>query len=181
MGNDRDPKKPGGGGVGRRDFLSRTTSLAMAGGLAAGYGTFAAIAGRYLYPARPEATGWLFVTDVQGMPAGASMVFTTPSGATAAIARRGSTGDVSDFIALGSTCPHLGCKVHWEVQNSRFFCPCHNGAFDPSGRAIAGPPAEAGQSLPRYPLKIEDGLLYIEAPLEQVAQSGNPGGQEDAT
>ncbi len=75
-------------------------------------------------------------------------------------------------MALSSTCPHLGCKVHWEAPENRFFCPCHNGAFDPSGRAIAGPPAEAGQSLGRYPLRIEGGLLYIEVPTERL-----PGGE----
>jgi Rieske Fe-S protein len=174
MADDRDPTKPGPDGVGRRDFLSRSTSLAMAGGLAAGYGAFAGIAGRYLYPAKPEATGWVFVTDVAGMKAGDSLAFRTPTGARAAIARRASTGDVSDFIALSSTCPHLGCQVHWESQNNRFFCPCHNGTFDPTGKATGGPPAEAGQSLPRYPLKIEDGLLYIETPLEQLASDGEP-------
>ncbi|MFN8545456.1 MAG: ubiquinol-cytochrome c reductase iron-sulfur subunit [Candidatus Binatia bacterium] len=181
MPDERDPKKPAGEGVGRRDFLSRTTSLAMAGGLAAGYGTFAAIAGRYLYPARPEETGWLFVTDVAGMKVGDSMAFRTPTGATAAIARRSDTGSVADFIALSSTCPHLGCQVHWEGQNNRFFCPCHNGTFDPSGMAISGPPAEAGQSLPRYPLKIENGLLYVEAPLEQLARDDGPADPDTGT
>ena len=54
-------------------------------------------------------------------------------------------------------------------------------AWTGSCPAIAGPPADAGQSLPRYPLKIEDGLLYLEAPLERLAQSGSPSGREDAT
>jgi Rieske Fe-S protein len=154
--------------MGRRSFLTRSTSLAMAGGLAAGYGTFAGIAVRYLYPAHPTETGWVFVSDVAGMQVGESRVFRTPTGATAAIARRGAAGTIEDFVALSSTCPHLGCQVHWEAQNNRFFCPCHNGAFDPTGKAIAGPPAEAGKSLPRYPLRIENGLLYIEVPLERL-------------
>ncbi|MBI4577262.1 MAG: Rieske 2Fe-2S domain-containing protein, partial [Planctomycetes bacterium] len=75
-------------------------------------------------------------------------------------------GAVEDFLALSSTCPHLGCRVHWEVQNRRFFCPCHNGSFDAAGRATGGPPAEAGQSLPRYALRLEGGLLFIELPVE---------------
>jgi Rieske Fe-S protein len=54
--------------------------------------------------------------------------------------------------------------VHWQSQDSRFFCPCHNGAFDPTGKAIAGPPAEAGQSLPRYPVRVESGMVFIEIP-----------------
>jgi len=106
------------------------------------------------------------VAEVGRLMAGDSLPFTTPSGATAAIARQAVSGDVSDFIALSSTCPHLGCKVHWEGPKSRFFCPCHSGAFDPTGKAIAGPPADAGQSLLRYPLKIENGLLFIEVPVQ---------------
>jgi Rieske Fe-S protein len=157
----------GPGPLRRRTFLARTTSAAMAGGVVAGYGGFAAIAARYLYPPRKTATGWVFVTDIAGMRVGESRAFRTPTGAMAAIARRTDAGTVEDFVALSSTCPHLGCQVHWEAQANRFFCPCHNGAFDPTGKAIAGPPAEAGQSLPRYPLRIEQGLLYIEVPFER--------------
>ncbi|KAF0241437.1 MAG: menaquinol-cytochrome c reductase iron-sulfur [Planctomycetota bacterium] len=157
----------------RRGFLSRASSIAMGAGLVGGYGVFAAMAGRFLYPARPSLKGWLFVIDVASMKPGASLTYTAPDGATIAVARQGLTGQVGDFIALSSTCPHLGCKVHWEGQNQRFFCPCHNGAFDPSGKAIAGPPKEAGQSLGRYPLRIENGLLFIEVPLE-----GLPGQEE---
>jgi len=72
--------------------------------------------------------------------------------------------------ALSSTCPHLGCQVRWEAQNDRFFCPCHNGVFDQSGVATAGPPGEAGQSLPKYELKVEDGLLHIAVPPPQFAE-----------
>jgi Rieske Fe-S protein len=85
------------------------------------------------------------------------------------ITRQGEGGEVSDFIALSSTCPHLGCRVHWESPNQRFFCPCHNGTFDPQGRATGGPPKAAGQDLPRYPLKIERGLLYIEVPTRTLS------------
>jgi Rieske Fe-S protein len=142
----------------RRAFLA---AGAMAGGLAAGYGTFALFAGRFLYPARPAPTEWLFVSDLASFRPGDSRVYRTPAGSPVAIARRGSAGTVDDFLALSSTCPHLGCQVHWEPQHNRFFCPCHNGAFDPSGKATAGPPADAGQSLLRYPLKVENGLLFI--------------------
>lgn len=152
----------------RRGFLARASSVAMGASLACSYGAFAAMAGRFLYPARPPLKAWLFVADVARFARGASMSYTAPDGATIAIARQGEVGKVEDFIALSSTCPHLGCKVHWEGQNQRFFCPCHNGAFDPAGKAIAGPPMEAGQSLGRYPLRIDSGLLYIEVPLEAL-------------
>jgi cytochrome b6-f complex iron-sulfur subunit len=131
---------------------------------------FAHVAGRFLYPARPASRRWTFVAEVSRLKPGESLIYRMPAGASVAVARVGQTGTAEDFLALGSTCPHLGCQVHWEAQNNRFFCPCHNGVFEPSGRAIGGPPGEAGQSLPRYPLKVEKGLLYIEVPADAVAE-----------
>jgi Rieske Fe-S protein len=177
--DDSDPQLAGTGEQRRerRTFLTTATSIAMTGGLVAGYGTFAGMAARYLYPAGPAPTAWLFVADLSRFQQGASMVYRAPSGAPIVIARRGDTGTEADFIALSSTCPHLGCQVHWEAQNDRFFCPCHNGIFDPSGKAISGPPADAGQSLLRYPTKVEGGLLFIEVPTDQLALG--PGRIED--
>ena len=91
------------------------------------------------------------------------------------MARRAEQGTAEDFVALSSTCPHLGCQVHWQPGEKRFFCPCHNGTFDPEGRALSGPPFEAGQSLGRYPLKIEDGVLFIEVPMEALPGPGAAG------
>lgn len=153
----------------RRDFVATASSLAMFTGLAAGYGTFGAVAARYLFPAKPREQAWLFVTLVSALKPGDSLEYRSPSGEKIAIARQGTGESVSDFIALSSTCPHLGCQVHWEGPNARFFCPCHNGTFDPDGRATGGPPGEAGLSLPRYTLKIVEGLLYIQVPTESLA------------
>lgn len=143
----------------------------MFGGLAAGYGLFAAYAGRFLYPARRSEATWHFVATLEQLKLGIAMPFETPVGAKVVIARQ-REGDTADsFIALSSVCPHLGCAVHWEAQNERFFCPCHNGAFDASGKATQGPPAQANQELSQFPLKVENGLLYIEVPTESVGQS----------
>ncbi|MEK7487406.1 MAG: ubiquinol-cytochrome c reductase iron-sulfur subunit [Planctomycetota bacterium] len=159
----------------RRSFLSTTASLSMACGLVAGYGTFAGMACSYLYPSKSVAKSWLFVAQIDQVLLGDSIAYKTPTGASVAIARQSTKGVVDDFIALSSTCPHLGCQVHWEKQHNRFFCPCHNGVFDPSGMALSGPPAEAGQSLPRYPLKIENGMLFIEVPVESgIADASLP-------
>lgn len=151
----------------RRTFLAKAGGAAMATGLVASYGSFGLMAARYLYPAKPTPKAWLFVADLASFAQGSSLVYRSPSGAPVVVARNGNSGTEADFIALSSTCPHLGCQVHWEAQNKRFFCPCHNGAFDPGGIALAGPPKDAGQSLPRYPLKVEKGLLYIEVPISE--------------
>lgn len=132
----------------------------MIGGLAAGYGTFAHVAGKYLYPSKRDRSGWFFVATTEGFAPGTSRLFQSPDGAKITIARQ-AEDQGGAFLALSSVCPHLGCQVHWEGHNRRFFCPCHNGTFDAQGKATGGPPAEAGQSLPTFPLKVEGNLLFI--------------------
>lgn len=156
----------------RRDFLSTVSTVAMAGGLVAGYGTFAYLAGRYVFPTDVE-TPWLFVAQANSIQPGDSLAFESPRGVRVAIARRGGKGlpqsaQTDDFIALSSVCPHLGCRVHWESHNNRFFCPCHNGVFDPEGKPLSGPPKAAEQALSRYPLKVDAGLLFIAMSVESV-------------
>lgn len=141
----------------------------MAGGLVAGYGAFGGMAIRYLYPAAGPRRLWLYVTDTSRLAPGDSLVYRAPTGARIAVARQGNTGTVQDFVALSSVCPHLGCQVHWEPHNARFFCPCHNGTFDPSGKATGGPPGDANQDLARYSLRLQGNLLFIEVEEEGIA------------
>jgi Rieske Fe-S protein len=155
-------------GPDRRTLLSRLAGWFMLLGLVSSYGACSAMAGRFLFPARERRKRWQYLARIADVPAGSSFVYRAPSGEGIAVARRAAAGAVEDFVALSSTCPHLGCQVHWEAQNGRFFCPCHNGAFDPEGRAVAGPPFEAGQALARYPLKLEQGLLFIEVPVDAL-------------
>ena len=155
----------------RRNFIKNASQVAMTAGVVGGYGGFAAIAGRFLYPARTGEVMWQFVTEVAGVEVGEAIRYRGPSGETINITRMSRDGEADDFIALSSTCPHLGCQVRWEPQNDRFFCPCHNGVFDPSGVATGGPPGEAGQTLPRYDLKVENGLLHIAVPPPRFAEA----------
>jgi Rieske Fe-S protein len=160
----------------RRGFITNASRAAMAAGLVGGYGAFAIVAGRFLYPATSDDVMWQFVTESDGIKVGESIRYRGPSGETINITRRSRDGGADDFIALSSTCPHLGCQVRWEQQNNRFFCPCHNGVFDPAGKAIAGPPGEAGQWLPRYEISVENGLLMIAVPPPRFAGAGERGG-----
>jgi nitrite reductase/ring-hydroxylating ferredoxin subunit len=158
-----------GGPPPRRDFLGAAASVAMGGGLLASYGTFAWMAGRFIFPARGTPKAWLFVCESRRLAKDQALTFRAPSGLPLVIARRAEAEAAQSFIALSSTCPHLGCQVHWEPQNDRFFCPCHNGAFDRLGKATEGPPAKAGQSLIQYPIKLEEGRLFVELPLEGLS------------
>ena len=66
--------------IDRRGFLSRASSIAMGASLVGSYGVFAAMAGRFLYPAHPPLKGWLFVIEVAAMKPGASLTYTSPDG-----------------------------------------------------------------------------------------------------
>ena len=164
----------------RRRFLAGMSGVAITGGLAAGglaasYGTFAYMAADFLYPTDHD-TAWMFVAPTDQLAPGGSFSFRSPIGVAVLITRKADSPrnvipPTSDFLALSSVCPHLGCRVHWEPQNNRFFCPCHNGAFDPNGAPIAGPPKDGNQHLPAYPLKVDDkGLLFIEMPAESLVE-----------
>jgi Rieske Fe-S protein len=158
----------------RRGFLGAASTMTMAAGLAAGYGTLGVFAAQYLFPTGSNRR-WMFVADTARISPGQSVSFLSPAGLAVSITRKSDSGaepTADDFVALSSVCPHLGCRVHWEPQNDRFFCPCHNGAFDASGTATAGPPLDAKQVLPRYPLRIEGGLLYIEMEVRAIGQTG---------
>ena len=114
----------------RRRFLSALSSLAMLGGLVGGYGAFAALAGRFLYPV-PLRLEKLAVCR-SGPPA-------ENRATTCAITLRRERLSISPVrarlaaLTISSpcprTCPHLGCQVHWQAQPQRYFCPCHNGVF----------------------------------------------------
>lgn len=165
------------GALERRDFLGKVTTVTMVGGLAAGYGTFFALAGRFLFPSQGEAP-WLFVAGAAQIRPGQSVSFVSPAGVPVTVKRSSSAEEdrppvVEQFVALSSTCPHLGCRVHWESHDDRFFCPCHNGTFDPDGKPTGGPPLAANQPLPRYPLRLESGLLLIQIPVELVGTTSD--------
>ncbi|GIW94535.1 MAG: hypothetical protein KatS3mg110_2576 [Pirellulaceae bacterium] len=150
----------------RRLFLR----VAMAGGLVAGYGTLGVMAGRFLYSNGQPSRRWQFVTTIDALAVGDAILYEAPNGAKLIIARQ-KEGETDDcFAALSSICPHLGCLVHWEPQNERFFCPCHNGIFDKGGKAISGPPAAAGQQLTRFPVKVDRGRLFVLAPVESLLE-----------
>jgi Rieske Fe-S protein len=159
----------------RRSLLGLTSTVGMIAGLAGGYGLFAWLSARFMLPARAGRVHQFFVGRVNDLAVGSSVLYRTPNGVPVNITRRASVGTADDFIALSSTCPHLGCQVRWEEQNGRYFCPCHNGTFDPSGKATGGPPGDAGLSLPRYGLTVDKGLLYIAVPAEQLSVPSQAG------
>jgi menaquinol-cytochrome c reductase iron-sulfur subunit len=63
-----------------------------------------------------------------------------------------------DFVAMSNVCTHLGCRVRWNSEEERFFCPCHNAIFDKNGNVVDGPPP---RPLDRYEINVEGDQLYV--------------------
>lgn len=63
------------------------------------------------------------------------------------------------FLAVYRRCTHLGCSVVWEVDENRFFCPCHASSFDTYG-TVENPPAP--RALDTFPVTINDGRVSVD-------------------
>ncbi|MBL7052696.1 MAG: Rieske (2Fe-2S) protein [Candidatus Marinimicrobia bacterium] len=63
------------------------------------------------------------------------------------------------FKVFSGVCTHLGCIIKWEENKNRFFCPCHQGVFDPSGKVVSGPPPTP---LTEFDVLEEGNLVYIQ-------------------
>jgi nitrite reductase/ring-hydroxylating ferredoxin subunit len=99
---------------------------------------------------------------------GQSLVYQTPAGTELAITRHGRGTSVRDFGALSNVCPHLGCRVRWDLGAGAYLCPCHDGRFDAAGRPTAGPPLREGTPLGGFPLEIEHELLFVVLPAHEL-------------
>ena len=169
--NPPQPEERGERVESRRTFISTCGNLVMAGGLVSGYGTLGYCGLKFLSPdPKNENLDWQFVATLNSLADVQSFEYTASSGVKIVIAPA-AEGTETGYLALSSICPHLGCQVFWEAAKNRFFCPCHNGVFDPSGKATAGPPADANQSLTQYATEIRGDSLYVLAPLETVTES----------
>ena|SRR5713226_1922022 len=66
--------------------------------------------------------------------------------------------DQNNVVAYTPQCTHLGCAYHWEDQQKKFFCPCHNSVFSLDGKVDSGP---APRPLDRYETRVDNGRLLI--------------------
>lgn len=64
----------------------------------------------------------------------------------------------SGYIALESTCTHLGCTIGYNLVSNNFPCPCHGSVFSTSGSVVNGP---ATVALKTYPVSISGDVLTI--------------------
>jgi nitrite reductase/ring-hydroxylating ferredoxin subunit len=136
--------------VARRDF----TKFLVLTSAAFTTGQFV-IAARGLAGGSAVAPAPFAIIAADRLPVGGAKAFVFPSEHDACLLVR---VDEDTYVAYGQECTHLSCAVVPEPDKNRFFCPCHEGAFDlRSGRPIAGPPK---RPLPRVTLEIRDGVVY---------------------
>jgi len=64
-------------------------------------------------------------------------------------------GEIRAFEAV---CTHEGCPLGWNPGQRLIRCPCHGGAYDPSGKVVDGPPP---RPLHRLEAQVADGTIYV--------------------
>ena len=67
-----------------------------------------------------------------------------------------------EIVALSPICTHLGCTASWEGNEDfpeQFYCPCHDGRFEPDGTNVDGTPPQ--RPLDVYEVEIRDGMIYL--------------------
>jgi len=139
------------------DRRSLLTNGLMMLGLAVSYTTAFGFGARYLIPTDRTRVQRLLVGLRGEMPPGSATPFETPAGQTINVVH-----SATGFLALSDVCPHLGCKVHWDANNSEFICPCHDGVFDAEGNPTKGPPKDMDAGLSRFDV-VEDGdLIFLD-------------------
>jgi len=141
-----------------RSHFLRNMIFTVPVGLA--YGGAFAMGMKYLFSGslRRERQQKLFIALTEEVGPGESFHFSTPSGEKFLLSNTGR--GAHEYVAFSSVCPHLGCKVHWESSREQFYCPCHGGAFDITGKAVMGPPQKAGQSLKSCEVVVEGNAIY---------------------
>lgn len=66
--------------------------------------------------------------------------------------------DDGTYWAFVGVCTHLDCNVNYLPDQRKFFCACHDGWYDDSGRNIGGPPPKP---LRRLTLVVEGDNLIV--------------------
>lgn len=134
--------------VTRRELLR--FAVYTSGALFAGTAGIAVLA--RLRPAPPHAR--VAIAREDALREGEAVYFEYPAGEQAVLVKLHGGA----LVAFSQRCPHLSCAVVYQDEAQRFFCPCHEGAFEArSGVPIAGPPR---RPLARIRLEREGGTIY---------------------
>lgn len=62
------------------------------------------------------------------------------------------------IAALKGVCTHMECNITYKAEERKFYCACHKGWFDETGKNIAGPPPKPLES---FDIRIEGNKLIV--------------------
>ncbi|MFV9672434.1 MAG: ubiquinol-cytochrome c reductase iron-sulfur subunit [Acidimicrobiia bacterium] len=80
--------------------------------------------------------------------------------------------DEEEVLALSEVCTHLGCRVPYIDENTRFECPCHGSKFTREGNYIEGP---APRGMDEMATEVVDGVILIDT--SEVIAGPAPGSE----
>ena len=103
----------------RRTFLQ---NLGIVGALVISIGLFIKNSFAYLLPERKQKTYHKYLVSKVGEIAPGQAKEIKLGGKPVFV-----TNLDNEYKVFSGVCTHLGCIVHWEEQNQRFYCPCHQG------------------------------------------------------
>lgn len=135
----------------RRDFFSYTF---VGSSLIASLTLLTYYLLQFLFPSsNKNLTRKVYVTTTDKIASGKSFKFKDLKGGNITVTNTG-----KEYIALSTKCTHLGCQVFWKKDEKVFYCPCHEGYFNPNGKVMKGPPPKP---LDSYKVEVIDKAIYI--------------------
>ena len=134
----------------RRDFLFK---FGIIGVLVIGIGAFVRNLYLFIFPGKNEVKYHKYLVGrVSKIPFGEAKEITIQKKPVFVVHLE------DGFKVFSGICTHLGCIIKWEENNNRFFCPCHKGIFDKTGKVVDGPPPEP---LHEYKVEQEEDLVFV--------------------
>ena len=62
------------------------------------------------------------------------------------------------FLAVSTSCTHLGCAINWDEKEQKFICPCHASQFSKNGNVL-NPPAT--RPLDILEVSFQNGNVFV--------------------
>ncbi len=135
----------------RKEFLFNLFSFVP---LTLGFLGITRLSAKFLTPEKKTRIRKIYATSLDTLSIGQSKEMTDLRGKNFLLIRT----EKNTVKALSTTCTHLGCTVYWQQDKNRFYCPCHQGIFNPDGEVVSGPPP---RKLDSYTTEIIGNNVYI--------------------
>ena len=135
----------------RRDAIKSILSFVPLG---VAFGGLSAMGIRFITPGRKESEQRVFAINLKDLQVNETRRIRDLKGKELLVVRTGER----EVKAISTVCTHLGCTVYWQKKQNRFYCPCHQGVFDPDGAVVSGP---APKALDSYKIELEGDNVFI--------------------